>query len=115
MVEIPESVTQRFGQAGEGLFKQGYKQGNLDGKKVAQDQLAIEMNSVVNGVVNAKKKDGYQPKTVDDVAKLVGQTFALGKPLPDRNGVKKLITAFIHALDAMPKPEPKPKPQPSTS
>ena len=105
-MEIPESIKERYGSTGESIFKTAHKAGKLDGAKVAKDEFATEMNTLVNSVINAKNKEGYVPPSIDDVAKVVDQVFARGKPSPDRNGLKRLATTLLKGMQSMPKPEP---------
>jgi hypothetical protein len=108
-MDVPDTIIERLGSQGVNVFKQGHKAGKLEGAKVAKDEFATEMNSVVNGVITAKGKDGYKAPDTEELGKVVSQVFGYGKPLPDRNGVKRLITTALKVMDGQAKPAPTPK------
>lgn len=112
-MEIPQSVTEKFGTNGVSVYKLGHKDGKLEGSKTSKEKFAIEVNNMANQTLKGKEKEGYKAPSVVDCAKKSQSVFAIGKDT-NRNDIKGLIAVLLKTLESMQLPvkttTPKPKP-----
>jgi len=112
-MDIPTSVQEKGGSQGVGFYKQGHKDGKLEGAKMSKDKFAIEVGGLSNQVINAKSKEGYKAPSNQDCASKSSSVFAYGKE-PSRNDLKGLATIILKRIESMSLPE-KTKTKPSST
>lgn len=107
--EVPEEILKRYGENGATVWKRALKEGKALGAKTAKHPLSSEVANIVNSVIARSEKDGYKVVTAENVIDMCASLSKRGASLPDRSGVKAIVTKAVACVLSMPVPEKKEK------
>lgn len=109
--DVPEEILKKYGEVGATLYKKTLKEGKALGAKTAKHPLSSEVANIVNSVIAKSEKDGYKAVTAESLIDQCANMSKRGASIPDRSGVKALLTRNIATLLSMPVPDKVEKPK----